>query len=125
MNQKTFIKIFFGTLVICFFLSTLALAGGIKERMKSRLPKINEFKTQEVIGENNTGFLEVLPGKKNPEAEKIVKEENDDRMKVYNAIARKQGTTPEKVGRRRALQIAEKSASGVWVQDAGGDWKKK
>ena len=41
----------------------------------------------------------------------VVNSENTDRKLVYEAIAKKQGTTADLVGQRRALQIAEESQS--------------
>ena len=51
--------------------------------------------------------------------------ENSDRQKVYEAIAAKEGTSPELVGRRRALQIAENASAGTWLQAADGSWSRK
>ncbi len=105
------------------FLAQTLLAGGIKDRMKARLPVINELKSQGLIGENNKGFLEFRSGKK-PQAD-VIKAENQDRREVYKAIAKRQNTSPEFVGQARAAQIADKEPSGFWVQDPGGAWKKK
>jgi len=44
---------------------------------------------------------------------------------IYSAIAKKQNTTPELVGQRRAMQIAQKADPGTWIQDAGGRWRQK
>jgi uncharacterized protein YdbL (DUF1318 family) len=51
--------------------------------------------------------------------------ENNDRETVYAAIAKQQGTTAELVGKRRALQIANRAKPGQWVQDASGNWLQK
>jgi uncharacterized protein len=100
-----------------------ALADDIKTRMKDRLPLIVELKAQGIVGENNQGYLEFIGGKKaKPD---VVAAENEDRKTVYTAIAKQQGTTAELVGKRRALQIAEKAGPGEWVQDAGGNWIQK
>ena len=99
------------------------LADGIKDRMKARLPVINELKAQGIIGENNQGFLEFRGGQK-PNAD-VIQAENADRAAVYKAIAQRQKTTPDFVGQARATQIADKEPSGFWVQDPGGAWKKK
>lgn len=95
----------------------------IKERMKSRRPRIVELKASGTIGENNGGLLEVR--KENPEAAKIVAEENADRGKVYKAIAAKEGATPKVVGERRASRIAERAKTGEWIQQKDGNWIQK
>jgi len=98
-------------------------ADDIKARMKERLPVIIELKAQGIVGENNQGYLEFIGGKKaKPD---VVATENADRKTVYEAIAKQQGTTAELVGKRRALQIAQKAGPGEWVQDASGKWIQK
>ena len=104
-------------------LAQAGLADDIKDRMKARLPVLNELKTQGLIGENNKGFLE-FRGAQKPNAD-VVQAENSDRASVYKAIAQRQKTTPEFVGQARAAQIAEKEPAGFWIQDPGGAWKKK
>ena len=100
-----------------------AAAQGIKERMAQRLPVIEHLKSRGIVGENNQGYLEFVGGPR--EKEDVVAAENRDRQAVYAAIARKTGTTPELVGRRRAHQIAEQSRSGVMLQRPDGSWYTK
>ena len=104
--------------------SCFAGADDIKARMQERLPTIVQMKSEGMIGENNKGYLEFVPGaaKKN---EGAITAENSDRKAVYSAIAGQQKTTPELVGERRAIQIAEKAAPGEWLQDKSGKWYKK
>ncbi len=113
------------TLLISFCLSftSLAEAGGIKERMKARVPAINSLKTKGIIGETNKGFLEFR--KDQASKQQLVSDENDDRRKVYKAIAKQQETDAKLVGSRRAKQIAAKAKPGTWLQDEGGNWYQK
>ena len=99
-------------------------ADDIKARMQERLPTIVQMKSEGIVGENNKGYLEFVPGaaQKN---ESTITAENNDRKAVYSAIAGQQKTTPELVGERRAIQIAEKAAPGEWLQDQSGKWYKK
>lgn len=101
----------------------LAGAQDIKTRMKNRLPVINGLKAKGIIGENNKGFLDFRTSKK--ENADAVSAENTDRSAVYAAIAKQHKTTPELVGKRRALQIAQNARPGEWVQDKEGKWLKK
>ena len=103
--------------------ATIAFSQGIKERFKERLPVIVELKNKGIVGENNLGFLEFVGDKK--EKENVVQAENSDRTKVYEAIAKKEGTTSQKVGERRAIQIAEKADPGEWLKDQSGKWYQK
>jgi len=125
MKQRRLLKTsIFGVIgFLVWGLGASALADDIKARMKDRLPLIVELKAQGIVGENNQGYLEFIGGKKaKPD---VVAAENEDRKTVYTAIAKQQGTTAELVGKRRALQIAEKAGPGEWVQDAGGNWIQK
>ena len=98
-------------------------ASTIKQRMEQRLPQIDSLKTQGVIGENNAGYLAVL--KDNASAKALADAENKDRAAVYQAIAKKTGTSADLVGKRRAAQIAEIAGPGQMIQDAAGKWLKK
>lgn len=119
------------TLRFCGFLAAVILllaaqsvrAGEIKDRMIARLPVVNELKAQGVVGENNRGYLEYRT-KERPRAD-VVDAENQDRRTVFQAIAKRQNTTPEFVGQARAAQIADRQAAGTWVQDSSGTWSKK
>lgn len=114
-----FVLLAFSTKGNCF-----AGAADIKARMQQRLPTIVQMKAEGIIGENNMGFLEFIPGaaRKN---EDVVIAENNDRQMVYEAIARQQNTTAELVGKRRAIQIAQNAVEGEWLQDSSGRWYKK
>ena len=98
-----FVLLIFSTQGLCF-----AGAADIKARMQERLPTIIQLKSEGIIGESNKGYLEYLPGAAK-KMQDVVADENRDRETVYNAIAKQQGTTAELVGKRRALQIAEKN----------------
>jgi len=109
--------------------SAIALAGtasfaqDTKSRMRERKPVIDDLKVQGIVGENNGGFLEFLSGIR--EKEDVIAAENSDREGVYRTIAKREGTTPARVGSLRAAQIAKKGRPGQWFQDAQGKWYKK
>jgi uncharacterized protein YdbL (DUF1318 family) len=114
-------------LIVSMFALILSANNGlsqdIKERMRDRLPLIIELKKKGIVGENNLGLLQFIG--KTKEQESVVNEENNDRMKVYEAIAKQQGGTADLVGKRRAIQIAEKAETGEWLQDEQGAWYQK
>ncbi len=99
-------------------------AGDIRKRMEQRLPQIDALKSQEVVGENNRGYLEERKSGA-ATAGAVVSAENSDREAVYALIAKQTGATTESVGRARAKQIAANSHPGVLVQDEAGNWAKK
>ena len=113
--------------MLLFFIATALSAAAwgqdIKDRMRDRLPDIVALKKAGVVGENNRGYLEIRNPSTNQKG--LVDAENQDRQSIYNAIAKKQKTTAELVGQRRALQIAEKADPGTWIQDAQGRWRQK
>ena len=113
------------SLLTLSMIATAGLAWGqdIKTRMLERLPAITDLKARGIIGEDNQGYLAFMKGKN--EKKEVVDAENTDRKLVYGAIAKKQGTTADLVGQRRALQIAEKADPGEWLQKADGTWHKK
>jgi uncharacterized protein YdbL (DUF1318 family) len=114
------VMLIIAVLMVC---TSAAVAQGIRERMKERLPVIVELKKAGMVGENSKGYLEFVGAQK--KNEDVVSAENSDRKKVYEAIAKKEETTADKVGSRRAKQIAEKAGPGEWLKDAGGKWYKK
>jgi len=114
----------FTVLIFCAEGNCFAEANDIKARMQQRLPTIVNLKSAGIIGENNRGFLEYIPGAAQKEVGAVAAE-NKDRGAVYNAIAKQQGTTPGLVGERRAIQIGQKASPGEWLQDASGKWYRK
>jgi uncharacterized protein YdbL (DUF1318 family) len=98
-------------------------AGDIQSRMKARLPIITKLKAQGLVGENNRGLLEYRTGKKLHQ--KVINQENADRKRVYQSIAKKQGAKIGVVGQHRAAQIAKKAPKKTWLQDAKGRWYRK
>ncbi len=106
-----------------FLIAATASAQGTKARMKNRLPEIVRLKADGIIGETRNGFLAFVGSQKI--STDLVEAENRDRRQVYEAIAKQQGTTPDLVGRRRALQIAGKAKPRDWLQDETGKWYRK
>jgi len=106
-----------------FLIGSMSRAEDIKSRMLNRKPVIDALKDQGIIGENNKGFLEFIGDRK--EKEQVVHAENMDRQTVYNEIAGQQNTSPELVGKRRAMQLEEMSETGRWVQSQEGKWYQK
>ena len=121
MTMKTRLFTLFAALCLVAVTAFAESAGDIRRRMEQRLPQIDQLKAQEIIGENNRGFIE----ERKAGGGSTVADENRDREAVYALIAKETGASAEAVGRARAKQIAANSASGVWVQDESGAWKKK
>lgn len=108
--------------VMLIFAGT-AWAGGIKERMKQRLPAIAALKAKGIVGETNQGYLGFVSG--NREGAGVVAAENKDRKAIYTHIAGQQGASVELVQKRRAKALADRAKPGQYIQTAGGAWVKK
>ncbi|MFO8084247.1 MAG: YdbL family protein [Desulfobacterales bacterium] len=123
MKNRLYIFCAFVLTVFLFGLSSLSIAQDIKARFKDRLPQILELKDEGIIGETNQGYLDFVgPQRK---MQNVVEAENKDRRIVYEEIAKRENTTVEKVGKRRALQLRDLAASGHFVQDDAGNWYQK
>lgn len=120
LRFSLFIAIVFSTSIAAF----AANLGEVKAAMKERQPAIEALWAAGKIGENNKGYVEARADLSEKE-QKLLRAENADRKKVYQAIARSTQSTPEKVGLQRAAQISKRAAKGLWLQDAEGKWYRK
>jgi len=96
----------------------------IQARMIERVSAVDQLKTSELVGENNRGFLEQR-GRLDSEQSVIMADENADRRALYGIIASRSGLSIGVVGEGRAEQIRNRSAKGVWLQGADGNWYQK
>ena len=100
-------------------------AATIKKNMAERKPKIEVLKKAGSIGENKTGFLEVMKDVKLEDADKkLVDAENKDRRTIYSAIAKKEGSTVDRVGELRAKTIHSNAKEGEYIQGEDDKWVK-
>ena len=100
-------------------------AATIKKNMAERKPKIEVLKKAGSIGENKTGFLEVMKDVKLEDADKkLVDAENKDRRTIYSAIAKKEGSTVDRVGELRAKTIHSNAKEGEYIQNEDDKWVK-
>ena len=113
--------------VLALLTAVFNLNAGTKEeiiaRMKTRLPALEQLKNAGVVGENNMGYVEVRDN--SADTKNAVDTENNDRKQVYAAIAAKNGTTAELVGKRRAIKIAKEAGKDQWLQNEKGEWYQK
>ncbi|MEX0332652.1 MAG: YdbL family protein [Puniceicoccaceae bacterium] len=94
------------------------------ERIKDRLAQVDSMKASGEVGEDAFGFL-APRSELGPRQKSIVESENADRRIIYEAIASRAGQTMEAVGQQRAIQIATRARSGVWLQKPDGEWYQK
>ena len=127
MNPLSFIRLVILSVALALGSAAMVQAqdlNAIRARMEQRQGSIDSLKDRGVVGETNRGYLEAR-GAGTAADQQVISAENADRGQVYASIASKTGTNSETVGRARAKHIAANSKSGVWIQDAGGEWQRK
>jgi len=107
-------------LAVCFGLFATGLYG---MDMKQRLAIIKGLKNKGLVGESNQGLLAFVTEKK--VAEEVINQENAERLKTYQKIAKEQDVAPEDVGRQHAVQIAKEAKPGEMIQNEEGKWTRK
>lgn len=119
--------------ILCLALAALAAPAlpllakdpaAAEKAISERLGQIDALKRDELIGENNQGYLEARETLTAPQ-QKVVDDENADRRVIYDDIAAAQGSSAADVGQQRAIQIARRSPAGAWLQNAQGRWYQK
>jgi uncharacterized protein YdbL (DUF1318 family) len=105
----------------------------IKDSIKQRFPSLKPFYDAGNIGENNNGFVEVrndgsLSLKDKATLRDLVRDENNDRTKLYAEVAKALNIDPGQVGRVQkifAQSWIANAATGWWVQKDTGEWVRK
>ena len=123
MNIRRIFKLYVLIIISLMISFQFAFAGGIKQRMKQRLPAIAALKTKGIIGENNRGYLGFVT--KVRAKEDVIAAENKDRKKVYNHFAKQQETTLDFVEKIQAKRKADRTSPGEFFQKPNGTWVKK
>ena len=96
----------------------------IRKRMEANLPKIDALKKAAKVGETNKGYLEARVELDKSEKD-LLKVENADRKSIYEVLAQRAKTSLEQIEKARADLIRKRSATGIWLQDAAGEWYRK
>ncbi|MCG8619489.1 MAG: YdbL family protein [Desulfobacterales bacterium] len=122
--KKRWIKLTFAVLLTALFIfSGIAFAGGIKQRMTQRLPAITDLKGRGIVGETNRGYLGFVTGTREKEA--VVAAENKDRKMIYKKIASDHSVSLDRVEKRRAKILSDKTLKGHFYQNSAGAWVQK
>ena len=99
-----------------------------------RLDSLNRYKTAGVLGENNKALLEIrsleslTDLRQRAEVQRLLKEENDDRSRLFTEIAAAEGVDLSQLPRIQATYaetLREKASPGDWIQLADGSWTRK
>ena len=99
-------------------------------RRKERRPRIVSLESGGVVGENLKGFVEIRqPSPTNQEVQKLLNDENNDRMVIYQEISRKNGAKIQDVQKIYSQRIYSDAPTGtpLQVEDSSGSltWRNK
>ena len=105
----------------------------IVESRGRRLPEILPFKTSGVLGENKDALLEIrdlasLALKDRAVVQRLVKDENADRERMFKEIAAATGADLSSLSQIQATYaetLRENASPGDWIQMPDGGWKQK
>jgi len=100
-------------------------------RRRDRRSQLFSWEEKGVVGENKVGLAEVrILDQVSDATQKLIEAENSDRMLIYQAVARKNGTSVEEVQKLYAKRLHADSPSGTPIEvfnEANGsyEWKIK
>ncbi len=105
------------------------------QSQKFNKDEIEELKRDQVIGENNRGYLEVRPTSKYEQdgqykklVDELVSEENGDRRIIYERVLVMSQLSPEEETRTNSIfadMQFEQSPAGTLIQQPSGEWIEK
>lgn len=98
-----------------------------------RVPEINRYKALGALGENNRALLEIrsldaLELRQRAAVQKLVREENADRNRMFREIAAATSADLSQLPRIQstyAETLRKNARRGDWIQLPGGQWQKK
>lgn len=86
---------------------------------------LDTAKSQGFIGEKLDGYLGMVSNKTNPSIKALVQEINTKRRLKYQEIAKKNGTSLNKVEVLAGKKTIQKTQSGHFYQNSNSKWIKK
>ncbi|MCC7406738.1 MAG: YdbL family protein [Phycisphaeraceae bacterium] len=98
----------------------------LRKRFEARDPAVQQLKNQGKVGETYLGYLELRPGQSlDEQTQATFDQENTDRRRLYQIIAKEQNTAAENVGRRAAQRNFARAATGHWLKGEREGWYQK
>lgn len=86
-------------------------------RRKDRYPELVSLEQNGVVGENKSGLVEIKDaGAAGSSAQQLVSAENNDRMIIYQAVARKNETLIEEVQKIYAQRLQNDASVGTPIE---------
>lgn len=105
----------------------------LRASMKDRFPLLRPYYEKGAVGESNKGLVEVrdasgLNLREKAELNRLVAEENKDRMDLYGEIVKANNFGPESLPRVQEIfanSWRDKAGRGWWIQKDDGTWARK
>jgi len=105
----------------------------IVQSRAARVKELNRYKASGAIGENNKALAEArnlnsLPLQQRAAAQKLIREENADRERMFKEIAAATGTDLSQLPRIQqtyAETLRANARPGDWIQMPDGQWRQK
>lgn len=100
-------------------------------RRRDRKTELMEWEAKGVIGEKKSGLVEIRnPAMANAGIEKLAQAENNDRMIIYNSVAKKNNSSLEEVQKIYAQRLQNDAPAGTPLETVNADsgameWKTK
>jgi uncharacterized protein YdbL (DUF1318 family) len=100
-------------------------------RRRDRRSELVSREEKSVIGENKSGLVELRnPGASDSSLEQLIKLENEDRMIIYQAVARKNNASIDEIQKIYAKRLQKDASSGTPIEalnETSGacEWKVK
>lgn len=86
-------------------------------RRRDRHSELSLLQGKGVIGENKSGLIEIRDASAaDSSVEQLVKAENDDRMIIYQAVAKKNNTSVEEVKNLYAKRLQQDAPTGTPIE---------
>ena len=98
-----------------------------------RVAELGRYKASGVLGENNQALVEIrdlesLPLRERARVQQVVREENEDRRRMFREIAAATDADLSQLGRIQstyAETLRANAARGEWIQLPDGRWQRK
>ncbi|CAB4243288.1 conserved protein of unknown function [Methylacidimicrobium sp. AP8] len=101
----------------------------VAERRRLRSGEIQGLKNAGIVGEDRDGYLAVVHPPADPAykqyAERVVQDENRDRLQLYMAQSKLQGKPLEEIQEAYARSWSRRAFPGEYVQEPDGTWIRK
>lgn len=130
MQRRTFIwavlSLMLGVLCLTPAVARADEKGDLQENFKRRYPELLAAKDAGEIGETWKGFVAAVNGiTLSDKVKSLIDNENSDRRRLYDILAKETGATPELVAERNATRNFRQAKSGHWLLGKDDKWFQK